>query len=613
MRQITGIIFTIIAGIVLTWGVRELATHYGLVARPRKDRWHTRPTALMGGIAIYLAFLAGCFLFAERIGRLWPVLLAGTVLFAVGLVDDLVQLKPYIKLVMQMVAASIVVFGGLSLPWTPYAPLNYLVTVCWLVGIANAINLLDNMDGLAGGISLIACVFLSITFVINGQLIEATFPLMLAGALVGFLWFNFHPASIFMGDCGSMFLGLTLGSMALLSDYSRTRNIWAVLLTPVLILLIPIFDTTIVAVTRKVSGRAVSQGGRDHTSHRLVALGMSERRAVLTLYLFAAFSGALAMFLRGLGIEITVAVVAGFALVVVFLGLYLGKVRIYDDVEESSGALVRILTGFPYRRRLFEIVLDFFLIILAYYSAFLFRYEGHLPQEQKEILIATLPMLLAIELFTFLAVGLYRGIWRYVSIDSLMTVARATIIGSVIGGLTIYAWYGFRGPSRGSLVLNGVLLMMMVGASRVSFRLIGSYIMSRRDSRANSVPVVIYGAGDGGEILIRELLNNDQYGYRPVAFIDDDPEKQGKQLQGIPVCPPGQIDKLIVDYRIGAVLVSSVKIELERIGELRRPGIHLRRLRIDFEDISGPEPKAEQETSHRPMVAIEHRPPVGIS
>lgn len=588
MRQITGIIFTIIAGIVLTWGVRELATHYGLVAQPRKDRWHTRPTALMGGIAIYLAFLAGCFVFAERIGRLWPVLLAGTVLFAVGLVDDLVQLKPYIKLVMQMVAASIVVFGGLSLPWTPYAPLNYLVTVCWLVGIANAINLLDNMDGLAGGISLIACAFLSITFIINGQMIEATFPLLLAGALVGFLWFNFHPASIFMGDCGSMFLGLTLGSMALLSDYSRTRNIWAVLLTPVLILLIPIFDTTIVAVTRKFSGRAVSQGGRDHTSHRLVALGMSERRAVLTLYLFAAFSGALAMLLRGLGIEITVAVVAGFALVVVFLGLYLGKVRIYDDVEQSSGALVRILTGFPYRRRLFEIVLDFILISLAWYSAFLLRFDGTLPPDQLKILISTLPIVMGIEILALLAGGLYRGIWRYVSIDMLMTISRSALIGGLANGLFIFTWYKFRGPSRGALVLNCLLLFIFIGASRISFRLFGTYIVNRREKRSDMAPVVIYGAGDGGEILARELLNNDQYGYIPVAFIDDDQEKNGKKLQGIPIYPPSHLRLLIRDLGVREVLISTLKVDLNSLRYLKQPGLRFRRLRIDFEDLSEP-------------------------
>ncbi len=596
MRQIAGIIFTILSGFILTWIVRKLARRYSLVSIPRKDRWSRKPTALMGGIAIYLSFIIGCLVFADRLSRVWSILLAGSILFAVGVIDDLAQLKPYKKLVAQLIAASIVIFAGIALPWTSSAPVNFFFTVFWLVGITNAINLLDNMDGLAGGISLIACIFLAVNLLINGQVAESVFPLLLAGSIVGFLWFNLHPATIFMGDCGSMFLGFTLGSMAMLSDYSRTRNIWSVLLTPVLILMIPIFDTTIVTITRKFSGRPVSQGGRDHTSHRLVALGMSQRRAVFTLYLFALISGGLALALRGVGIEITLLVVAGFALAVVIVGLYLGKVRIYDDVNESTGALIRILTMYPYRRRVFEIVLDFFLIILAYYSAFLLRFDGHLPPDQRTILVTTLPLVLAIEIFIFLAAGLYRGIWRFVSIDSLMTVTRSTVSGAFFSGFTVFAWYGFKGPSRASLVLNGIILFLLIGASRVSFRIIGSYIVNRRETKGDAQPVVIYGAGDGGELLIRELLKNDMYNYRPVAFIDDDPEKSGQQLHGVPIYDPSHMPKLITEYEVCDVLISSAKIEDGNLQYLRQKGLSFKRLRIHFEEL--PEPDDQPEPFH---------------
>src|ERR1044072_6955462 len=148
------------------------------------------------------------------------------------------------------------------------------------------------MDGLAGGVSFISCLFLTITFLLNGQMTEAMLPALLGGAVLGFLAFNFSPASIFMGDCGSMFLGFMLSGTALLSATGRFRNLASVLLTPVLILMIPIFDTCMVTITRKLSGRKISQGGRDHTSHRLVALGLSERRAVLVVYLFGAVTGA---------------------------------------------------------------------------------------------------------------------------------------------------------------------------------------------------------------------------------------------------------------------------------------------------------------------------------
>src|SRR5262249_25674932 len=322
--------------LIFTSLVRYGAHRLSIVATPRKDRWHSKPTALMGGIAIYLAFVIGCLIFAPDLSRAFPILIAATLLFITGIIDDLRQLKPYIKLVMQVVAASVTVFGGLHLPWTNVAPVNDFITIIWLVGITNAINLLDNMDGLAGGVPLIACAFLAISFLINGQTSEAVLPLVLAGAITGFLWFNFNPASIFMGDCGSMFLGFTLSGTALLSDIGRTRNLVSVLATPVLILMIPIFDTTVVTVARKLSGRPLSKGGRDHTSHRLVALGASERRAVLMLYLFATLSGALALAVRQMRIEITLLLIAGFALSVLFIGLYLGKVRVYDEVLETN-------------------------------------------------------------------------------------------------------------------------------------------------------------------------------------------------------------------------------------------------------------------------------------
>ena len=180
---------------------------------------------------------------------------------------------------------------------------------------------------------------------------------VLGSAVLGFLVFNFNPASIFMGDSGSMFLGFMLSGTALLSETGRFRGLTSVLLTPVLILLIPIFDTCVVTITRKLSGRPISQGGRDHTSHRLVALGMSERRAVLMLYAFAAVSGMLALMVRLLETSIAIAVVPAFALLALFLGLYLGQLRIYEDGEPPQGLrIINAFADFTYKRRIFEVL-----------------------------------------------------------------------------------------------------------------------------------------------------------------------------------------------------------------------------------------------------------------
>ncbi len=588
MRLGVSVAVTAALGLVLTFLVRYVAHRFGVVAAPRKDRWHSRPTALMGGIAIYLAFVIGCCAFAPDLSRAYPILIAATLLFITGVIDDLRQLKPYIKLAMQVVAAAITVFGGLHLPWTSFTPVNDLITIFWLVGITNAVNLLDNMDGLAGGVSLIACAFLAISFLLNGQTSEAALPLILAGAIAGFLWFNFNPASIFMGDCGSMFLGFVLSGTALLSDSIRTRNLVSVLSAPVLILMIPIFDTTVVTLARKLSGRPVSQGGRDHTSHRLVALGMSERRAVLMLYLFAAISGALALAVRQMRIEVTVLLIAGFALSVLFIGLYLGKVRVYEEgpdpnQEAASGTLVDVLENFSHRRRIFEILLDSCLIALAYYSAYLLRFDGNLDREQLPIFIQTLPLIIAIQIFFFLVGGVYKGIWRYVGVDDLVDIAKSVFVGSAISGLTVLLYYKFHGPSRAVFILNGVLLLLFVGASRVSFRLLASLIVGRRQQVPNARPVLIYGAGDRGDILLRELINNPDYRYQPVGFIDDDVRKSGKHLRGYRIFSSHELPELINLHGVSEVLVSTHSVPQSKLDDLRGYGVAFKKLRIEIE------------------------------
>jgi UDP-GlcNAc:undecaprenyl-phosphate GlcNAc-1-phosphate transferase len=588
MLLVLGIACSLLAGLVLTFAVRGAARRAKIVAEPRNDRWHRGHTALLGGIAIYMAFITGCLVFSRQTSKAYPVLVAGTLLFIVGLIDDLRPIKPYAKLILQLIAAAVVVYFGLRLPWTASDAINNLITVFWLVGITNAINLLDNMDGLAGGISVIACAFLTISFLMNGQTAEAMLPAMLAGAALGFLVFNFNPASIFMGDCGSMFLGFSLGGLALLSDFGRLRNLSAVLLSPVLILLIPIFDTCVVTVTRKLSGRAISQGGRDHTSHRLVALGMSERRAVLMLYLFAASSGVLALVLRLLESVMLWLLVPGFALVLLFMGLYLGKVRIYEAGEPPAGSyIIRLIADFSFKRRVFEVLLDVVLAALAYYGAYLLRFDGNPPAEQIIIFADTLVLVAVIEILLLLAGGVYRGLWRYTGMDDLVNIGKSVFIGGVTSALTVLFIYNMQGPSRTVFVLNALLLFVFISASRLSFRVLGVLIRSQRNrAHPDARYVLIYGAGDGGELLIREILNNPDHGCAPVGFIDDDARKAGKKIHGYRIFNSSELPDLIRRHGVDEVLISSAKVSENKLDELRGLGLHLRRMSIRIESIS---------------------------
>jgi UDP-GlcNAc:undecaprenyl-phosphate GlcNAc-1-phosphate transferase len=584
MRFLPAVLLTFLFGLAFTLGVRAWARRFGMIAAPRKDRWHQQPAALYGGVAIFAAFMLGFLLLGPRQSPVYAVILPATFLFLSGLLDDYIQMKPYTKLVMQLIAAVVAVYLGLRLPWTGSIAVNDLLTIFWLIAIPNAINLLDNMDGLAAGITVISCAFLFVTFLICGQPEEAMVAALLSGAAGGFLVFNFNRASIFMGDCGSMFLGFMLGGTALLSSYGRSRHLTAVLLAPVLILLIPILDTCFVTITRKLSGRAILQGGKDHTSHRLVSLGMSERRAVAVLYLLAIVSGSLALLVRVLRIEEILLLVPLFVVVMLFVGVYLGKVRIKEEARASNdNTIIRALVGFEYKRRVVEVLLDVVLVSLAYYAAYWLRFDGEMPDQQLQIFIRTLPLVVVAEIVFFLLGGMYRGVWRYTGVSDIVAIARAVLLAAAAGTLSVFALYRWSGPSRAVFMLNCLLLFMLLSASRLSFRLIRVFLTSQLPARPGARRILIYGAGDGGELLIREITNNQEHCYAPVGFIDDDARKAGKLIHGYRIFNSDQLPDLIDKHGVSEVLVSSFKVPESRMNKVRGLGVQLKRMRIEFD------------------------------
>src|SRR5687767_9071504 len=383
----------------LTFAVRALAHRVGFVAKPKSDRWHKRPTAMMGGVAIFLTTLLMYAAFVPKTSESLIIVAASSFLFIVGLLDDILNIKPYQKLIGQLIGAIIIVGLGPRLPLTGYELIDIWITVLWLIGITNAINLLDNMDGLAGGIAAIASISLAIGFALNGQMNELLLVSLFIGALLGFLIFNFNPASIFMGDCGSMFVGFFLASSVLIGQSGgRSRGIVSILAVPVLILFVPIFDTTFVTVIRKLWGRKASQGGRDHTSHRLVALGLSERSAVLMIYAFAVGAGILSLSVSQLGTLQSLALIGLFTVALAIGGVYLSKVKVYEETEEElatrNNAVFAFLINVSYKRRIFEVFLDVFLISFAYYAAYVLLFGVRFENTANwNLFVGTVPLL----------------------------------------------------------------------------------------------------------------------------------------------------------------------------------------------------------------------------
>src|SRR5713226_8770144 len=556
----------------LTPVVRRLARHWGFVAKPKIDRWHKKPTAMMGGVGIWLAVIITYLTLVPHTDAGWVVAGSASFLFLVGLLDDWLHIKPYQKLIGQVIGAAMVVNYGLVLPWTRSLPANMVITIFWLIGITNAVNLLDNMDGLATGIAAIASGFLTLNFITSNQMTEASMLAVFTAALLGFLVYNSNPASIFMGDSGSMFIGFFLAGAALVNvSGGRSRSFVPVLAVPILVLFIPIFDTTFVTILRKLSGRAASQGGRDHTSHRLVALGMSERRAVWMLYGLAALSGLLAIMVRSAKSDVSLALIAAFTLGLTLLGVYLAGVKGYDEESEVRAArdkpLFAFLVDFSYKRRIFEVLLDVVLIVLAYWSAYAIKFEPFSDSPAWKLFLRTLPVLDVVRLAAFLFFGVYRGIWRYTSIDDLMAFAKAVAAGSVISLVIVLFKFRFQGYSRAVFLIDALVMLLLLTGSRIAFRFFRQVLPAAKGDQSRRV--LIYGAGDAGELLLRELLNNRDLRYTPVGFMDDDPKKQGKVIHGFRVFGGnGLLKKIIGEHQVEQVLISTPRISAERTSEI---------------------------------------------
>ncbi|HEX2501629.1 MAG TPA: hypothetical protein VHO73_09230 [Methylomirabilota bacterium] len=558
---------SLIVGLSATLACERLAPRLGLVVQPRADRWHRQPVALLGGVAIMLGVLPALVWAGGLRGRLAELMLVALAMGAVGLVDDFRPLRPPVKLVAQIALAGLLVELDFVLRVTGVPVLDVVLTVAWVVGITNAFNLLDNMDGLAAGMAVIAGGFRLALFLLVGDLAAASMTAGFVGAVMGFLVRNLPPARIFMGDAGSLFLGFFLSGLCLVIDAAYySRGITAVLAVPVLLMLIPIFDTTFVTVTRLLRGQPVSEGGRDHTSHRLVALGGSEGRALAVLFGLSIIGGGVALLTYRAGLGTAAVLLPLLMVALALLGIHLSRVEIGQaGPARPERAAVRLVQDLPYKREVASVVLDAILIVVAYYAAYALRFEEAFAANQP-MLIRTLAPVLVCQLSGLAFSGAYRGMWRYTGLPDLLRLVRGITLGTVASVLYLLATTRFIGLSRAAFVLDWLLLVVLVSASRMSFRLLGETL---RAPRAGARPVLVYGAGDGGELALRELRNNAGLAREVVGFIDDDRAKAGTRIHGVPVLGPlDELEVLLRAHPVEEVVVASRKIPPDRLYRL---------------------------------------------
>ena len=591
------IVFTIAAAVSVAGGalVRRHAPASGAVVPPRPDRWHTSPTPTMGGIAIMAATIAGFLAVVARPDLIgspadWaPVPLAALAMFVVGVLDDRLQLSPIAKLVSSLAIGAFLVFALAGAePDGALPSLFTLVAIVWFGGICHAINLLDNMDGLAAGVGLIAALFLAA--LMPGYLGSAVVVLLtsLAGALLGFLYWNRSRARLFMGDCGSLFIGALLAAASLVPAYNAPLAFTNPLVIVVLVLIVPIFDTGFVLVLRRLAGRKATKGGTDHVSHRLVSLGFSERSAVRILYLLGLVGGGCAWLLMwSRGVEPMLPLVALLGVLMVLLGIYLARIPAYDAedfIALQKSSFAPFLKDLAFRWHAAEVMLDFILIAVCYYLAFRLRFEGGDLDNFLPYFTASLPVVVGCKLAALYASGLYQRSWTTFGLRDLTAVMRAVGLGSLLSVLTLAYLYRLEGFSRVAFLLDAILLGIAIVATRASFRAM-NLVAAARSKRSRRV--LVYGAGQLGQTLVREMRANAQWNMNPVAFLDDDPMKRRRWIMGVPV--RGTIDDLeraMERYGVDEVILSSPAINgsvehriREVCGLLERP---VRRLHMEI-------------------------------
>lgn len=566
---------TFLFSLFCVWLTGSLAYRFGWIATPRAERWNKRPVALFGGVGIFCAFVFGLFFFYLTVGKLaqsqlvFSLLLGASAMFALGLIDDIKHLKPSTKLIGQIIGVSIPLVAGFVFSASPWHLLNVVITFFWFLVIINAINLMDNMDGLASGIVMIAALtFLGVRFMKSGfALSDPIMPIavIFLYATAGFWIVNRYPASIFMGDAGSLFLGYMLAGITMpsaLNGFLGSSSAVLSLLVPLTVLSVPLFDTMLVTASRLWHGISPAEGGKDHSSHRLVGLGLTEDRAVWLLYGLATIGGVAAIALVHWP-AYSVPFLLLYVVFLIFVGVYLNRVKVYQNssMQEESVRWTPLVSNVLHKRYAIEVLLDFVLIVASYYLAYYLRFEGAL-QDHLGLYIQSLPIVVAACAVGFYIAGAYRGLWHFITTSDLGRFVGGVLSGVGISVFLIAVLYRFEGYSRAVFMIFGTLLFLLVVGSRLSFRLVDELIRRRSDA-VKTKNVIIYGAGQSGKFLLEEWARNPAYAeYRVLGFIDDDPDKQHRVLGGLTIYAP---EEFIHESRKNATIPHEIWISSSHI------------------------------------------------
>ncbi len=548
------LIFTLITIFVLSFLVSYTLNYliifvchkYNLLAQPKEDRWHKKPTALFGGISFVMVILAFAtflmvgiankyiltdvvfksgfsFSFKQGSNPYLGLLIGSFIVFLSGLIDDIYNLKPHIKIICQLLAVSIATYFGVKVAFFTSPIIALPLTFLWIMTITNAFNLLDNMDGLSSGIGLIVSLMLCIVSYMRSDQFLFMLSLLTLAGLLGFFLHNKFPAKIFMGDCGSQFIGFFLGSLTIIGTWHHTSNLAIAISLPLIILSLPVFDTLYVSVMRTLYGKKITDGGKDHLSHRLVAFGLSERRAVNTLITISLILSLISLAtIKYFSFYMTIATFILFIVGFVLFAISLSQIKVYKKKgyifdEEPKNLPVKIL--FRYKRRILEVLTDIILLFLSLFIAYILKYEekftGPLIVQFGSVVMA----FVTIKMFCFMWAGVYKGNWKYVGVPEVFKVLKGMSLSILIIIVYLVIANKIGNFSRAIIVLDVLLTGALILGVRMGLRLFKEYVVIHKK---NLIPVIVKESSLNDIVLaLQKIRISDDLKLKPVGLYCD--------------------------------------------------------------------------------------------
>ncbi len=544
-----------------------------------------------------------------------------TLVLFLGIWDDLKSLPPGKKFIAQVIAASIVYFAGFRITTIthPFGPnlldlglFAYPITIIWIVGITNAINLIDGLDGLASGVSLIVSITIFSISLIKGDATTAMMALLMAGSLIGFLRYNFQGARIFLGDSGSLFIGFTL---AILSMRSSTKGSTAFsIIVPVLALGLPIMDTMLSMIRRFLksvipsSKESTTMKGKllgifhpdkGHIHHRLIDRGFSHRKVVLLLYVVSCLFGIGAFavtFSNSFGASLIIISIA----VATFVGV--SQLRYREMAILRNGLFLPMYEWPLFQSSLFLSFIDLGFMLAAYLVAYKLAFHDEPPLGATgRKFFQGLALTTGVQMIMFFTTGLYRHAIRQFGLGDIIKIVKGVVVTSLaltVAFVLLPAQSALADPTF--ILLNFFVLLSLVLMARGSFRVLN--YLSRREGKSACTKVLIYGADASGLLLLHRFIHDDSLRYCPIGFLDDNPRLEGKRLDGYPIFGGHwKLARLIRTKQVNEVILAIGDLKpvvLSRLHEIcREHGVILRRSTVHLEEYS---PKADVPV-HEPL------------